>query len=208
MLTSCTCTMETHRQRVSLVDSAVVLDLGQAWALRTNFTLDLHQTAPLSTTGSKQHIEVCFFFELRSCSRMKGFSAPWLAHRDVFFHRGWALLYKVDYYMVDSQGLQTPCILRDSLAFTRLSVWLNFMYEVCIFSARVTRRQAIVMQVRLQAGREIKNNCCVRVLAWFSYSQGCRSNPTQRISFSGKTPWNILHYAYVTYVLVLLNVFR
>ena len=45
------------------------------------------------------------------------------------------------------------------------------MYEVCTFSALVTRRQAIVMQVRLQAGREIKNNCSVRVLAWFSCSQ-------------------------------------
>ena len=42
--------------------------------------------------------------------------------------------------------------------FTHLSV---FIYEACIFSVRVTRRQATVMQVRLQACREIKNSCCV-----------------------------------------------
>ena len=53
------CTMEAHRPLVWLVDLAVDLNLGRSWALRTNFMLDLHQTAFISTTGSKQFTEVC-----------------------------------------------------------------------------------------------------------------------------------------------------
>ena len=52
-------TMETHRPLVWLVDLAAVLDLGQSRALQTSFMLDLHQTALLNTTGSKQFTEVC-----------------------------------------------------------------------------------------------------------------------------------------------------
>ena len=56
--------------------------------------------------------------------------------------RGWLL----DGWL---SGTADPVHFGDRVAFTRLSVWLIFNYEVCIFSARVTRCQAIVMQVRL-----------------------------------------------------------
>ena len=171
MLTSCTCTMETHRQRLSLVNSTVVLDLGQAWALRTNFTLDLHQIAPLSTTGSKQHIEVCFLFlSYGHFLEWKVFLLHDLPKENFFFTEVkpcWTRLITRWMTLLDCD----PVHFGERLSWTRLSVWLTFMHEVCIFSARVTRRQAIVMQVRLQVGREIKYNCCVGVLAWFSGSQ-------------------------------------
>ena len=88
VVTSCTSTMEAHRPLALLVNSAVVLDLGQSWALRTSCMLDLHQTPLFNDTGLKQLIEVCreltevWFLNLPSCFCRKGDSVVRFIERE------------------------------------------------------------------------------------------------------------------------------
>lgn len=80
--------MEAHRPLALLVNSAVVLDLGQSWALRTSCMLDLHHTPLLNDTGLKQLIEVCreltevWFLNLPSCFCRKGDSVVRFIERE------------------------------------------------------------------------------------------------------------------------------
>ena len=185
MLTSCMCTMETHRFSGSSRPGPSVSSSNQ---LHVRFT----------SNGSSQHYGFkatyrgMSSFLSWSCSRKKGFSGRW----DFFFTEVNPCWTRLITRWMTLQDCRPRALWRQAgvyafVCLTNFQVWSVHLFcasdqtpSNCHASSSPGRPGDQIQLLRWSFSLVFWLTTCCRLIG---------SNPTQRISFSAKTHWNILH---------------